>query len=1067
MRSSVLIGLALSALVGETSGSGWPTYRANPGRTGYTPEELPAEVSLRWVYRPAHRPMPAWPGQPRVPFDRVNCVVSDGRTLYFGSSADCKVYALDAATGRERWTFFTGAPVRFAPALSKDRLFAVSDDGFLYCLSARDGQLLWKKRGGPSNRMVLGNERMISKWPARGGPVVVGDTVYFGAGIWPSDGIFIHALDAATGRTVWVNDTAGAIPTAQPHRGVVKSGISCQGYLVAAGDRLFVPTGRAVPAAFNRTDGTFLYYHLGRYGDNNAIAVGGAATAVVDALLFNGNIAFDAADGKRVKALGVTSSATVAADPTRVFSAYHYYGRIRAVGLDRATPLLEKDVNDRRGKRTVQSANHIWRLDTRAVSGKHVSLIVAGGTLILGGQGAVAAIDIETKKVVWTQPVEGTAPDLAVAGGRLFVSTDTGVIHCFGAGTRPSRRFLSPRRTPSQGSAASTSTPTRATGAGTGRATVIERERVTNPYGDNRLYAAAADEITGKTGVTEGYCLDLGCGQGQLAFELARRSNVRICGVEKDATKVNAARKKLDAAGLYGVRVTVHQGHPAATGYPNYFANLVVSTASIEGAHVPAAEMSRCLRPWGGVACTGKTGQMTKSVRGPLKGAGAWTHQYADAGNTTCSDDALVKGGLTMLWFGGPDQVMADRHGRPPAPLFANGRLYVQGLNDIRAIDAYNGRVIWHLPLKGIGAVYASSARTMTGVVATGGNMCLGEKTLYVRTGDRCLRIDGATGKRLGEFATPPESAGRRGTRSTGWRTGAGDAALGEILLLKSAPPARPCASTWGAVAYENGILFGSVVRQRRALSPAEALSESKAVFALDAKTGRPKWLFPAKGSIRHNAIAIGGGMVYLIDGPRFGPPEGPEPPRQSEATLLALDADTGRVRWKRTENIHGTVLSLSTEHDVLLMSSLGPGPGGAARLAGFRASDGTPLYDVKAAYRGHSLLIGRAIHAQGTAWNRSGAWDLLTGRQLPKRTRGGGSCGIMAAGRHILTFRAATLGYVDPLRGRGVENYGGVRPGCWINAIPAGGLVLMPDYTDDCRCSYQLKTSVALEPKP
>ena len=67
-------------------------------------------------------------------------VVADG-ACYFGSSADHKVYAVDAATGRQKWSFFTGGPVRLAPVVWEDRVFAASDDGYLYCLAARDGGL--------------------------------------------------------------------------------------------------------------------------------------------------------------------------------------------------------------------------------------------------------------------------------------------------------------------------------------------------------------------------------------------------------------------------------------------------------------------------------------------------------------------------------------------------------------------------------------------------------------------------------------------------------------------------------------------------------------------------------------------------------------------------------------------------------------------------------------------------------------------------------------------------------------------------------------------------------------
>ena len=55
-------------------------------------------------------------------------------------------------------------------------------------------------------------------------------------------------------------------------------------------------------------------------------------------------------------------------------------------------------------------------------------------------------------------------------------------------------------------------------------------------------------------------------------------------------------------------------------------------------------------------------------------------------------------------------------------------------------------------------------------------------------------------------------------------------------------------------------------------------------------------------------------------------------------------------------------------------------------------------------------------------------------------------------------------LGYHDFTRQAGTENYGGVRPGCWVNALPVGGLVLLPDASSGCKCSYQNRTWIALE---
>jgi len=114
----------------------WPTYRADAARSGYTKEQLPERLSLLWTHKSPQAPMPAWPTRNRQQFDRSYQPVIAGGLLYYGSSADCKVYALDAATGAIRWTFYTDSPVRFAPAVWQERLFVTSDDGYLYCLTA-------------------------------------------------------------------------------------------------------------------------------------------------------------------------------------------------------------------------------------------------------------------------------------------------------------------------------------------------------------------------------------------------------------------------------------------------------------------------------------------------------------------------------------------------------------------------------------------------------------------------------------------------------------------------------------------------------------------------------------------------------------------------------------------------------------------------------------------------------------------------------------------------------------------------------------------------------------------
>ena len=113
--------------------------------------------------------------------------------------------------------------------------------------------------------------------------------VYFGAGIWPSEGIWIYALNASDGKTIWCNSDSGAILMPQPHPGAMaNSGITAQGYLAASDEQLFVPTGRAVPAALDRKTGKLQYFHLQRYGQ-----LGGSTVSLAGKYMVNGARLFD------------------------------------------------------------------------------------------------------------------------------------------------------------------------------------------------------------------------------------------------------------------------------------------------------------------------------------------------------------------------------------------------------------------------------------------------------------------------------------------------------------------------------------------------------------------------------------------------------------------------------------------------------------------------------------------------------------------------------------------------------------------------------------------------------
>ena len=1000
----VMLGVGIFSTALSLSAADWPTYRADAQRSGFTTDSLPEKLALHWRHQAAHSPQPAWPRSTRLTYDRVNhCVIADGR-VFFGDSVTGKVQALDLNTGKPIWEFFTEAPVRFAPMVWRDQLLVTSDDGFLYALRVDDGNLIWKHRGGPNAQMAVGNERVISKWPARGAAAVVNDVVYYAAGIWPSDGIYLYALNAETGKPIWSNTDSGQIYMPQPHGGAnANSGISAQGYLAVAGDHLLVPAGRAVPASMNRLTGKFEYFHLQKNR-----AQGGGDTIVAGDLFLNSGVVFKAADGE---AIAKSAGGPTVALPDGLVEA--------SKGKITRYQWVETENPDRKGKLVrSKGLKQVW-----AVKQSHPSaaLIIAGNKIVSGSDGFVEVIDLESGKPLWSTSVEGVAYGLAASGSRLVVSTDRGNVYTFGSAAD---------------SPASNNNKT---------------EAVTSPYPADSAAARVAAEIVERTKIDKGYCFDVGCGDGALAYALANRTQLRIVAIESDPKLVTLARQKLTAAGVYGSRVMVLQRPLDQTHGPNKVANLVVSGRSVTKGtkELPVQELKRLQRPYGGYVCYGKPGELNIDRRDAIKGAGEWTHQYADAANTLCSNDKLVNGQLSMLWYRDFDFVIPSRHGRGPAPLFSKGRLFHEGNDGLIAVDAYNGHELWRFQIEGVLAAYDGDE--LMGASGTGSNYCLGGDFVFIRHEQRCFQLDAATGKVVHTFEVPKSKD----------------------------PKAKANKQPWGYIAWDDGMLIGSAADPNHVVAyryhattgdMTKQLTESNRLFAFDTKTGKLKWQYESEDSIRHNAIAIANEKLYLIDRPLADfdrtkeSKRNPIPKTAKHATgqLLCLSIHDGYVLWKNKEDIYGTMIAISAENDALLMSyqptsfRLSSEKGG--RLSVFNSSTGEKTWEAKANYSSRPLINGKTVYAQG------GAWNLKTGQPQPFNFKRSYGCGILASCENMMFFRSATLGYFDFNKNSNIENYGGVRPGCWINAIPAGGLVLVPDASAACSCSYLNKSWFALE---
>ncbi|MBL8826987.1 MAG: PQQ-binding-like beta-propeller repeat protein [Planctomycetaceae bacterium] len=1017
----------------------WPMWRADAGRSASVETSLADRLTLQWT-----RQLPpltvAWPDQPEMNFDRqYEPIVAAGR-MFVGSSVTDTLTAYDVHTGRQLWEFRAGGPIRLAPAAENERVYVASDDGYLYCLQAADGRLNWKHRGGPSDRQVLGNERLISSWPARGGPVIADGTVYYAAGIWPFMGIFLHALDAETGTIRWTNDGDGSRFMLQPHNTPSFAGVAPQGSLVVAGDNLIVPGGRSVPACYDRRTGRFVHYELAA---NNKKA-GGSAVAARLELIFNGGYLLTQKDGRLIDGLR-TDSLPVFAQRLMYFAQGD-----ELTGVELGDPLLKTTTGkDRRGEpieiRKLDVQN-VWsaELDARG------DLIRVGNALYGCAGKQVVAVKLNERddqasskdnepQPHWETTVDGTVARLLAANERLFVVTLEGAIHCFGP--EPTEPVVH-RLTPTQ--------------------------LQVKPAAITRARAAAP--------TTAGYGVVWGAGDAELVFALLADSETKLVIVDSDAARVDALRTALVAAGMYGPRATVVERTPNSLQLPQYFASFMVcddlSDLSTSWTPDVAARVFASLRPYGGTASfrlddqahaqfarnvthlpgaeLRREGAWSRLIRqGPLPGAADWTHEHADAANTRTSRDDLVKAPLGVLWFGGPSHdAILPRHGHGPQPQVIAGRAIVEGPNALRAVDIYTGRLLWQRDLPGLGALYDNTAHH-PGANGTGGNYVSLADGIYAIYKPGCIRIDPANGKTLGEFSLPP----------------VGD---------DDQPPTWNYLNVVGNYLVA-GIDLPSSLGDPRKPTYADVVA-SKRLSVLDRRDGRILWSIDAEFQFRNNAVCLGGDRLYCVDLLSDADRDllkrrGQQPSRPSR--IAAYELATGKQVWSSDENVFGTWLSYSVEHDVLVESGR-PGrdvlkdePKG---MRAYRGTNGHVLWNEK--HSGPAILLGDRIVADrsavalltGKLLERT---DPLTGESTPWTWRRNYGCNTPQASQHMLLFRSGAAGFCDLTNDGGTGNFGGFRSSCTNNLIAAGGVLCVPDYTRTCTCDYQLQTSVGLVHMP
>ena len=126
-------------------------------------------------------------------------LAADGGRIYAASGFGT-VIALDPSSGKRIWEKTVGAPVRSSPTAASERVFVLTTEGRIICLSAVDGTELWSARGLPQQASLT-----LNSSPAVDGDVVVAP--------FPSGDIL--ALKISDGTSLWTENLARTRTTSQ------------------------------------------------------------------------------------------------------------------------------------------------------------------------------------------------------------------------------------------------------------------------------------------------------------------------------------------------------------------------------------------------------------------------------------------------------------------------------------------------------------------------------------------------------------------------------------------------------------------------------------------------------------------------------------------------------------------------------------------------------------------------------------------------------------------------------------------------------------------------------------
>jgi len=190
----------------------WPVYLGDVRRSTHTEMNVVDELETRWQSDVADWPQSElvedWQNNERIVGLITAPTVASGK-VFLAVPEQHRLLSLDAQTGKTAWSFTAGSRIDTPPTIlpSNDASLCLFGcrDGWVYCLDAADGKLVWKFLAARNHKKIAVQSQIESAWPLSGTVMIDGDGIVVAAGRQSAidGGIYFWKLDPADGRVLW------------------------------------------------------------------------------------------------------------------------------------------------------------------------------------------------------------------------------------------------------------------------------------------------------------------------------------------------------------------------------------------------------------------------------------------------------------------------------------------------------------------------------------------------------------------------------------------------------------------------------------------------------------------------------------------------------------------------------------------------------------------------------------------------------------------------------------------------------------------------------------------------